>query len=313
VDSAGDLIVALGPDRDSVLFVAHLDEIGFEITGIAHDGTVSLRPLGGFFRSLWEGQPALLHLGRPTSGAQRGEGGCLAVSSNGSIPGVFAPRKTATTKQPRELSAWFGVDSAQLTQLGVRVGMTVTGYKCATRLAGTRFTARSIDDRAGSTALLLALRSIDEAKLDHKVIFAWSTREETALAGAAAMGALFGRNIKRVHAVDTFVSSDSPLESKRFAYAPIGAGAVVRALDNSSVTPPEEVQRIVDIARRAGIPLQVGTTNGGNDGSELVRYGAVDVPLSWPLRYSHSPAEVIDLRDVDALARLVAAVAIEAR
>jgi putative aminopeptidase len=40
-----------------------------------------------------------------------------------------------------------------------------------------------------------------------------------------------------------------------------------------------------------------------------VRYGAVNVPLAWPLRYSHSPAEVIDLADVHALARLVAALA----
>jgi putative aminopeptidase FrvX len=37
--------------------------------------------------------------------------------------------------------------------------------------------------------------------------------------------------------------------------------------------------------------------------------GAVDVPLSWPLRYSHSPAEVIDTRDYDALAKIVAVLA----
>ena len=80
---------------------------------------------------------------------------------------------------------------------------------------------------------------------------------------------------------------------------------MVRALDNSSVTPPAEVDRVVALARAARIPIQVGTTNGGNDGSEFVRYGAVDVPIGWPLRYSHSPAEVIDLRDVVSLARII--------
>ncbi len=50
-------------------------------------------------------------------------------------------------------------------------------------------------------------------------------------------------------------------------------------------------------------------TNGGNDGSEFVRLGAIDVALAWPLRYSHSPAEVIDLRDLRSLARIVAALA----
>src|SRR2546422_7754832 len=42
----------------------------------------------------------------------------------------------------------------------------------------------------------------------------------------------------------------------------------------------------------------LGTTNGGNDGSTFTPYGVVDVPMGWPLRYSHSPAEVVDLRDV---------------
>jgi putative aminopeptidase FrvX len=105
------------------------------------------------------------------------------------------------------------------------------------------------------------------------------------------------------------VSSDSPVESERFAGARIGAGAVARALDNSSVTPPAEVDRMLRIARTAGIPLQYGVTNGGNDGSQIMRYGAVNVSVAWPLRYSHSPAEVIDLRDLRSLTRIVAALA----
>jgi putative aminopeptidase FrvX len=84
---------------------------------------------------------------------------------------------------------------------------------------------------------------------------------------------------------------------------------VARALDNSSVTPAEDVDRITRLARLNRIPLQVGTTNGGNDGSQLTRYGAVDDPLGWPSRYSHSPVELLDLRDVRSLARIIAALA----
>lgn len=312
-DSAGNLVLALGPDRDTVVFVAHMDEIGFEITSIARDGVVGLRQRGGFFLSLFEGQPALLHYESDADAARwLAARGCHLGARGGGAPGlsgVFVPRSSATSKQPAQLTAWFGADSAGLAACGVRPGMAITGEKVPLRLTGTRFTARSIDDRAGCASLILALRDLDPARLTHKVIFTWSVREETALGGAAAMAATFGPSVKRVYAVDTFVSSDSPLESPRFAYAPIGAGAVVRALDNSSATPPDETARVVRIAREAGIPLQVGTTNGGNDGSEFTRYGAVDVPLSWPLRYSHSPAEVIDLADVRSLARLVAELA----
>ena len=309
-DSIGNLIVGVGPAHDTVAFIAHLDEIGFEITRIDRDGTVALRTRGGLFRSLWEGQPALLHFDANHALAPSCALRMRAGSSPRSALGVFVPRAAATVKQPADLSAWFGVDSAALTACGVVPGMSLTSPKRATRLGSARFTARSIDDRAGSTALILAVRGLDPKVLDHTVLFVWSVREETALGGAAYLASRSGTSIKRVHAVDTFVSADSPLESSRFAVAPIGRGAVVRALDNSSATPSVEIDRVVRIARAAKIPLQVGTTNGGNDGSELARYGAVDVPISWPLRYSHSPAELIDLNDVVWLSRLVLALAI---
>jgi putative aminopeptidase FrvX len=310
VDTAGNLIIEAGPDRDTAVIIAHLDEIGFRIDRIDHDGTALLAPVGGFFASLWEGQPALAHP-QSAPGAACAEPSTNGVSTALNIPehartGVFVPRADATRKQPDTLRVWFGLDSAGLAACGIGAGTRVSGYKHpAARLAATRFTARSIDDRAGCAALLLALRRLDPATLDHKVIFIWSTREEVGLDGAAAAAAELGPSVRRVYAVDTFVSSDSPLESRRFAYAPIGAGAVLRALDNSGVTPPDEVRRMQHLAAAHGIPLQAGTTNGGNDGSTFVPFGAVNVALAWPLRYSHSPAEVVDLRDIGALARIV--------
>jgi len=306
-DSAGNLILAMGPDQDTVVFVAHMDEVGFEVSHVAKDGTVSLRTRGGFFPSLWEGQTALLH--RDDDKVPARDARSCGAAREGPLRGVFVPRDSAAHKQPTLLTAWFGLDSAALLKAGVRVGNSVTSYKCSARLGATRFTARSIDDRAGDTAMLLALESMERGKLDHKVIFAWSVREEGGLEGAKALAHEFGPSVERVYAIDTFVSSDSPLENPRFADAKIGDGAVSRALDNSSVTPPDEVDRLTKLARVKGIPLQVGTTNGGNDGSELARYGATDVAIGWPLRYSHSPAEVIDVRDVRSLSRLIAAIA----
>jgi putative aminopeptidase FrvX len=175
-------------------------------------------------------------------------------------------------------------------------------------LGSTRFTARALDDRAGSTALVLAARRIVPSILKRRVIFAWSVREETGLEGAMALARQYGSSVKRVYSVDTFVSSDSPVETTRFAHAPLGRGAVVRGLDNSSIAPLDEMDRIVDLARAKNIPLQVGATNGGTDGSDFVRYGVLHVALSWPGRYSHSPVEVLDLRDLQALERLIFAI-----
>jgi putative aminopeptidase FrvX len=295
-DSAGNLLLSLGPDRDTVAFVAHMDEVGFDVASIAPDGTVSLRRRGGFYPSLWEGQTAILHVEREGRRSQ--------------IRGIFVPRDTVTTRQPRELVAWFGMDSATIAARGVTKGTSVTSYKTAARLGRTRFTARSIDDRAGCTALIEAVRAIQPDALTRRVIFAWVVREEIGLEGAAAMASSLRGSVARVYAVDTFVSSDSPLDDHRFAFTPIGAGPVARALDNSSATPRAEVERVRVAAGSAGVPIQVGTTNGGNDGSEFVRYGVRVVPISWPLRYSHSPAEVVDLADIAQLGRLVAALAL---
>ncbi len=114
-----------------------------------------------------------------------------------------------------------------------------------------------------------------------------------------------------VFAVDTFVSSDSPLESSRFARGILGKGFALRAVDSSNVAPRKLVDRVIALAGRNGIPVQYGVTAGGNDGAAFVPYGSVDIPLAWPLRYSHSSGEVADLKDVEALARIVAVLAKE--
>ena len=52
-------------------------------------------------------------------------------------------------------------------------------------------------------------------------------------------------------------------------------------------------------------------THGGTDGQPFLAYGGRSVPISWPGRYSHSPVEVMDLRDLDALVDLIVALATE--
>ncbi|MEO6066914.1 MAG: M20/M25/M40 family metallo-hydrolase [Gemmatimonadota bacterium] len=295
VDSAGNLWVVAGLGAPKVVFIAHLDEIGFDVTAIRDDGTLDLRTRGGFIGSLYEAQPALIHLGATT------------------IPAVFPPRDSigATPRRsPGAIRADPGTGSRAATEaLGVKVGSTLTMPKSYARLVGTRATGRSFDDRVGSAALVLAVRRIDPRALRHGVAFVWSTREEIGLEGAAAVADSLKDGPAVVLAIDTFVSSDSPLELTNFALARLGLGPVARAVDNSSVTPPALVDSLVALARRRGIPFQTGATNGGNDGSTFAAYGVPDAAMGWPLRYSHSPAEVIDLKDLVGLARMVEAVA----
>ena len=170
-----------------------------------------------------------------------------------------------------------------------------------------RVTAGSLDDRAGAAVLLLALRRIDPPRLRHSVTFAWTAREETGFLGAAALAHSKG-GYARVYPVDACPTSDSPRETRRTAEVPLGHGAVIPA-----AAPGALLARMRELGRRRGIALQVAAIPGGNDGIPFQLGDAVVAPLSWPCRSLHTPAEVADLRDLEALVDLVAALAAEAR
>src|SRR5438132_10343115 len=240
-----------------------MDEIGFRVTAVRDDGSLELEPRGGFIASLFEAQPALVH------------------TDKGDVGGVFMPRDSGFTHHTAPpLRVDVGATSrAGALARGVSPGATVTMPKQFVRLAGTRATGRSFDDRVGSTAQILALRHLDRAALKHQVILIWSTREEIGLEGAQAAAAALGTTARRVHAIDTFVSADSPLELANFAVAPLGQGAVARSLDNSSITPPAYADSLVQVAGARRVGLQVGTTKAGNDGPAFTSYGVVDVAM----------------------------------
>lgn len=296
-DSRGNVIVTIGSGKPHIVFAAHMDEIGYIINSIGDDGSAQVARIGGFYETLFEAHTVLVHHG------------------NQQIKGIMLPRPRyhrATNRNilAEELRLYFGTSSRSETEaLGIKVGDSITVPKHYYDLQSKRATGRSFDDRVGSAALIMALQQLKPEKLKCKVSFVWTVEEETGLDGAKVFAEKAGRDTDYVFAVDTFVSADAPLESSRFADGKIGQGAVVRAMDNSNITPREMLDKVLAIAKARKIAIQYGVTGGGNDGAVFTRYGAIDIPLSWPLRYSHSPAEVIDLRDLDALADLVRALA----
>src|ERR1700730_3967793 len=310
-DKAGNLILHLGDANAKnkairIAFVAHMDELGYEVKSIEDDGRLKVEELGGTAPQYFLGHPVLIHT--KTAGRL---GGVLELPEDFNNPG-FDWQSVEKTEIPI-IHVYVGTKSkAETEKLGMAVGDFVTVPKQYRPLLSTRANARSFDDRVGCAALIQAVRELGPDLPGRDVTFVWSTEEEVGLKGAAAFAdnaAKEGRTPQFVFAIDTFVSSDSPLESKRFADAKLGGGFVVRAVDNSNISPSEDVDRVIALAHKNAIPVRYGVTGGGNDGSVFLRYGSVDIPLGWPLRYSHSPAEVIDTRDLDALGKIVEVIA----
>jgi len=283
-----------------------MDEIGYEVKKIEDDGRLAVVVVGGGYPQYFLGHVVLVHTKQDKPVA-----GVLELPTGWEKAGFDFSDWVKSIDDPGHV--FVGTRSKDETEkLGIAVGDFITIPKEYRPLLGTRLNARSLDDRVGCMALIAAVKALGPDLPGRDVTFVWSTEEEVGLKGSAAFAeqaAKEGRTPDFVFAIDTFVSSDSPLESKRFADAELGKGFVVRAVDNSNIVPLPYVDRVVTLAKENGIAAQYGVTGGGNDGSVFTRFGSVDVALGWPLRYAHSAAEVIDRKDLDALGKIVGVIA----
>ncbi|MCA6075030.1 M20/M25/M40 family metallo-hydrolase [Fulvivirga sedimenti] len=295
VDSEGNIRLSFGQGDEHIVFVAHMDETGYIVDSITDDGKLVLGTKGGMLQWLWEAQPALIHV------------------SNQPIPGVFEPRKDYKTAEaralPSDLTVFAGFDSkSEALAAGIKIGSTtVTMPKKMIRLSENRAAARGFDDRVGSAALLMSLKDLNPAELDRRVTFVWSTAEEIGLTGSSyAAKDLTDADI--VYPIDTYVSSDDPYTDETFANMPLGDGAVIRVLESINYVSRKNLRAVQDLAAKNAIKTQYGMTSGGTDGQAFLGYGIPSIPLSWPGRYSHSPVEAMDYRDMNNLVKLIQAI-----
>jgi len=147
-DTAGNLWLRVGQGEPLVVFVAHLDEIGFTVDSILDDGSLASAHPWRIFSSLFEAQPALVH------------------TTRGDVPGIFLPREAArdsgpARRTPPPLRVSVGTTTRAATQgLASPWAAPSQCRKRFVRLAGTRATGRAMDDRVGSAAQILAVRHL---------------------------------------------------------------------------------------------------------------------------------------------------------
>ncbi len=294
IDEMGNLVVILGPGKPEIMFIAHMDEIGLEVSEITPEGTLKTRVRGGSYSSIWESKVVKIH------------------TKTGVVDGIVLPRKSYRDSNPadhtaNDLVVYVGANTkAAAEAMGISTGDFITQRKRITALGRYKTAAGSTDDRGGCTAQILALRRLVGRQLAKTVAFTWVVQEETGLSGSRGLTKSY--DPQYVFAVDTFVSSDAPFDPKNIGNTPLGKGAVLRVFDNSNIAPEDAVLRVRKIAEARKIPVQWGITSGGNDGSVFLAAGSVDLPLSWPGIYSHSYVSVMDIRDMLALADLITAI-----
>jgi putative aminopeptidase FrvX len=301
VDSIGNLTATIGSGKPCIILIAHMDELGFLVSGIDENGYVRLRKVGSFDDRYMPGRVFQIHATRePIEG----------------VIGLTPPHLTVDPKAGRrvypshELCLDIGTRSKkETTDLGVKLLDSVTVKKEFTVIGGDYYCCRSIDDRFGCLALIETLKRLYETDLVRKLTFVWSVREETGLEGSRVVANTI--EAEKAIIVDSYPSADAPLIPFHLAPARLGDGPVLRIVDNGATASPELVEKVRSIAKKHGIPLGAGATGGMTDGLPLQEKGIPMVPISIPIRYMHSPVEMCHKKDLERLIELVTYSAIE--
>jgi putative aminopeptidase FrvX len=302
VDPLGNLTLTVGSGDKRAIFVAHMDEIGLVVSHIEDNGYVRFKKVGGIDDRVLVGRSVDIY---PDGGPDP-------------VPGVIGLKPPHLMKdRDKEMSEVVKFED-MLIDLGTRsrsetesLGVTklspIILRKHFSVLANDTIATRGLDDRLGCAALIETLERLDTAGLGHRITFAWSVQEELGLRGAYALG-------NRLHpdyavAIDSCTTGDSPQVAFHLSAVKIGDGPVLRMFDRMAFASRNLMKRISEAAGDHDIPLQVAVTGGTTDGAALQTFGTSMIPLSVPIRYVHSPTEVMSLRDFDNLVKLLVVVA----
>lgn len=299
-DAHGNTAAVLNPHADArIMLAGHMDEIGFVIHYIDDEGFLYFSGVGGHDSVIPVGQRVWVH-------GQERIAGVIGRKA------IHLLEEDERRKKPELKDFWIDIgarDRAEAEQL-VSLGDPVTFQWELQRLLGDRATARGFDNKMGSFIVAEALRLLkEEGGLDPNVgVYAVATvQEEIGLRGARTSA--FRINAQSGLAVDVNHAVDTPgVSETRYGKLDVGAGPSVMRGANAS---PVVFRMVCEAGQADNIPYQVDVAPGGTgtDGNamQLNREGMAVGILGVPLRYMHTPVEVLSLTDVENCARLMAA------
>jgi putative aminopeptidase FrvX len=298
-DAYGNVFAELNPGGSPrIAITGHSDELGLMISYISDEGYLYFQGIGGVDRAMLRGRRVIVHgAGGPVPGVT----GHLAIH-------MQEPDDRKKVPEFHEVFIDIGLRSRKEAEELVRIGDAVTNDANVFQLAGGRIAARGCDNRIGtwSAAEALRLLAAERSRLNASVVAISTIQEENGLYGARMAGYSVSPHAALV--VDVTHATDIPICSKvKHGDVKLGDGPVIGI---GSANHPVLIERLRSVGSARGISLQyeVNPRFSGTDADAIFvqRGGIPTVTIGLPNRYMHSPVEVIDLGDLEALARLLA-------
>ena len=279
----------------ALLYAAHMDAIGMMVSGL-QDGFLRLSEVGYLDPRILPGQLVTVHARRD-------------------LPGVIVPLPTQLlpTEAGKRLGKLWGVLvdvglTASEVQKLVRVGDLVSFAQPPIELSETYLAGHSLDNRASLAALTQCLQALQGRQTAWDVWFVATTQEEVTFGG----GQTSAFQLRPALAVAVDVTYGSAPGSPAHHTYPLGKGPTLGWGANIH---PGLYRAFKELAERLEIPYKTEPmpTYSGTDAQvmQIVAEGIPTMTVSIPLRYMHSPVEMVSLQDIARTGRLLAEFAVQ--
>ena len=296
-DALGNRLATLNAKgAPTLMFSGHMDELGLIITYVNKDGFLYFDTIGGHDRSIISGRRVIVQ------------------TANGPVKGVTGKRaihlmEDADRKKVPEIhEIWIDIGARSKAEALARVAIgDVATYDHEFEfIHGSVGTARAFDNKVGAYVVGEALIRLAKAraKLGAKVVSVATTQEEIGVRGATTSA--FAVDPHVALAVDVGHATDHPdCDNRKYGETKLGGGPIICRGPNIN---PKVFDRLLACARKAKIPyqLEADPRPTGTDARaiQMARGGVAVGLVSIPLRYMHTPSEVVDLEDVENTVKL---------
>lgn len=298
IDVMGNAIARRNPDgAPRVMLAGHADEIGFQVRYVNDDGFVYFGAVGGWDSEIAVGQRVTIHT---RTGPLRGVIGKKPIH-------LLDPDERKKKSELHTLWIDTGLRGKEAVLERVAIGDPVTIHAPFDRLGDDLAVAKSFDNRMAVFVCAETLRLLHGESLRAAVFSVSTVQEEIGLRGARASA--FGIDPTVGIALDVTHATDYPdCDKRRVGDIRVGGGPVIARGANIN---PRVFERLVQAATEEGIPYQIEAEPGGTGTDANVmqtsRAGMATGLVSVPLRYMHTPCEVLSLADLENACRLCAA------
>ncbi len=284
-----------------LLVMGHIDEIGLIVTHIDDDGYLWFREVGGWDPQILVGQRVVLDT---KAGPVRGVVGKKPIH-------LLRDEERKKVPAIRELHIDLGAGNGEEARELVRIG-DVAVIDCEPlELPNGRLASRALDNRLGSFVALEAARLVAEAGgAQWEIAAVAAAQEETTFGGSRTSA--FALEPDAAIVIDVTHATDAPgIDVKEAGKHELGSGPVI---SRGSTLNNGVFELLHDAGEAERIPFTVEATGRATgtdaDAVHISRGGVPTGLVSIPIRYMHSPVELVQIEDVLACARLIAAAAL---